>query len=105
LFEYPFSNVYPDTGICIGAANAMPVHKSPRTLTSLTDFILGLPNNDHNFTAGHNRLGLGYRDLLEHLRDKDPSYYYENVLIPRKFTLQDFIENKVKGEIAHGRAA
>jgi len=105
LFVYPFSNVYTHTGICIGAANSMPVHKSPRTLAALMDFILGLPNNDHNFSANDNRLGLGYRDLLEHLKDKDPSYYYENVLISRNFTLQDFIDNQVKGEYAHGRAA
>jgi hypothetical protein len=96
LYQYPFSNVYKDTGICIGSSNEMPVHKSPRTLAALADHILSLPNNDHNFSAANNNLGLGYRDLLEHLKDKDSAYYYENVLIPRDCTLQDFIENKVR---------
>jgi hypothetical protein len=96
LYEYPFSNVYTHTGICIGSSNEMPVHKSPKTLATLADRILVLPNNDHNFSAANNSLGLGYRDLLEHMKDKDSAYYYEHVLIPRNFTLQDFIENKVK---------
>jgi hypothetical protein len=95
LFEYPFSNVYNNSGICIGASNEMPVHKSPRTLSALTDFILSLPNNDHNFTAARNRPGLGYRDLMEHLKDKDAAYYYDRVLIPSRFTLSDFIENNI----------
>ena len=32
-----------------------------------------------------------YRDLLEHLKDKDSSYYYSDVLIPNGKTLKDFI--------------
>jgi hypothetical protein len=95
LFEYPFSNVYASSGICIGASNEMPVHKSPRTLSALPDFILSLPNNDHNFTAARNRLGLGYRALMEHLRDKDAAYYYDKVLLPSKYTLRDFIQNNI----------
>ena len=35
--------------------------------------------------------GLQYRDLLEHLKDKEPSYYYSDVLIPNEKTLKDFI--------------
>jgi hypothetical protein len=73
----------------------MPVHKTPRTLAALADYILALPNNDHNFTAANNRLGLGYRDLLEHLKGKGSDYYYQHVLIPRENTLQDFINNEV----------
>jgi hypothetical protein len=96
LFEYPFSNLYSNTGICIGAGNDMPVHKSLRSLAALPNHILTLPNNDHNFTRAHNRLNLGYRDLLEQLKDKTPEYYYENVLVPRNFTLQDFIDNNIR---------
>lgn len=43
----------------------------------------------------NNKLKLVYRDLLEHLKDKTPSYYYEHILIPSDMTLQDFIDNKV----------
>lgn len=95
VYEYPFSNVYSHTGICIGAANSMPRHKNLRTLAALPNFILGLPNSDHLFTPAHNKLKLGYRELLDHLTDKPPEYYYEKVLVPRKATLQDFIDNKI----------
>ena len=96
LYEYPFSNVYSHTGICVGAANDIPRHKSLRTLSALPNYILGLPNNDHNFSAANNKLRLGYRELMEHLRDKPPEYYYEKVLVPRNFTLQDFIDDKIR---------
>jgi hypothetical protein len=96
LYEYPFSNVYSHTGICIGAANSMPIHKSLRTLATLPNYILSLPNNDHMFNPKYNKLGLGYRELLDHLRDKPPEYYYEKVLVPRNGTLQDFIDNKIR---------
>ena len=33
-----------------------------------------------------------YRELLNHLKDKDPSYYYTDVLVPSGKTLKDFIE-------------
>ena len=29
--------------------------------------------------------------ILEHLKGKDPSYYYSDVLIPNEKTLKDFI--------------
>ena len=39
-----------------------------------------------------NRLKMGHRDLLEHLRDKDRRYYYDHVLVPMpNTTLKDFI--------------
>lgn len=50
-----------------------------------------MPNNDDNFDVRDNKLKLEYRDLLEHLKDKDPSYYYSDVLIPNGKTLKDFI--------------
>ncbi len=92
LFEYPFSNV---TGfrMCIGN-NVMPKCESLHTLSSLPYLILELPNNDDYFQTADNRLGMGYRELLEHLKDKEPSYYYEKVLVPGKYTLADFIRQK-----------
>jgi hypothetical protein len=93
VFEWPFSNVYANGGICIGAANSLPVYKDARTLSTLPYLILSLPNNDHNYSRGGNRLKLGYRELLDLLRDKDPSYYYGHVLIPQKGrTLKHFTE-------------
>ena len=40
----------------------------------------------------HNKLGLEYRELMEHLKDKDPSYYYTDILIPNGQTLRKFIQ-------------
>jgi len=97
LYLYPFSNVYDDGGICIGAANVLPLYKNIRPLGTLPYHILGLPNNDHQFAIRNNKQKLSYRDLLEHLKDKDPSYYYEHVLIPNGAVLQDFISEDKKG--------
>jgi hypothetical protein len=97
LYVYPFSNVYANSGICVGTANSLPVYKNIRTLGTLPYLILSLPNNDHNFSRTDNAPKLLYRDLLELLKNKEPSYYYEHILIPRNATLQDFIENKLGG--------
>lgn len=35
---------------------------------------------------------LCYRELMEHLKDKDPEYYYSDILIPKKETLGEFIQ-------------
>ena len=52
----------------------------------------GLPDNDDFYQERNNRLGMGHRDLLEHLRDKDRQYYYDQVLVPMPdTTLKDFI--------------
>ena len=91
MYRYPFSNVSGTRGaICIGA-NALPKYKTPHTLASLPAFLLSIPNGDHSFNALNNKLNLQYRDLLEHLKDKEPSYYYSDVLIPNEKTLKDFI--------------
>jgi hypothetical protein len=95
VYEWPFSNVFNDGRICTGAANSLPVHKTGRTLSSLPHFILALPNNDHNFNRGHNKMKLGYRELLDYMKDKEPSHYYEQVLIPKKAgTLGKFIDEQ-----------
>jgi len=97
LFVYPFSNVYENGDICVGAANSLPVYKNIRSLGTLPYHILGLPNNDHMFSRSNNRLKLSYRDLLELLKDKGPSYYYEHILLPRDEDLQMFIDDKLGG--------
>ncbi len=92
LFRWPFSNVS-GFHMCIGN-NVMPKCESLHTLSSLPYLILELPNNDDYFQTSDNRLGMGYRELLEHLQDREPSYYYEKVLVPGKYTLADFIRQK-----------
>ena len=91
MYRYTFSNVSGTRGdICMGA-NALPKYKTPHALASLPAFLLSIPNGDHSFSVLNNKLNLQYRDLLEHLKDKEPSYYYSDVLIPNKKTLKDFI--------------
>lgn len=98
LYVYPFSNVYDDSRICIGAANSLPLYKNLRTLGTLPYHILRLPNNDHMFSRCNNKQKLVYRDLLEHLKAKEASYYYEHVLIPMEASMQDFIDDNIKKE-------
>jgi hypothetical protein len=95
VYEWPFSNVFGDGRICTGAANSLPVYKTGRALSSLPYHILSLPNNDHCFNPGHNRLKLGYRELLDYMKDKEPPHWYEHVLIPKKAcTLEKFFDEK-----------
>ena len=91
MYRYPFSNVSGTRGdICIGA-NSLPKYKTPHILANLPALLLPIPNGDHSFSVLNNKLGLQYRDLLEHLKGEDPSYYYSDVLIPNGKTLKDFI--------------
>ena len=90
MFCYPFSNVSVFS-LCLGA-NPMPQIREIRQLSNLPYFILSLPDNDDHFTEKNNRLQLSRRDLMEHLRDKDRSYYYEHILTPMPGkTLKDFL--------------
>ena len=50
-----------------------------------------MPNNDDHYSPEANKPQLGYRDLLEHLKDKDSAYYYSDILITSGKTLKDFI--------------
>ena len=54
-------------------------------------YLLGLPDNDDYYSSENNRLGLTHGELLERLKDKDPSYYYTDILVKNGMTLQDFI--------------
>lgn len=90
MYYYPFSNVS-RFSMCTGA-NALPHIQSLQQLSSLPNYILSLPDNDDHFTQRNNRLGLGHRDLMEHLRDKDRQYYYDHVLVPMpNTTLKNFL--------------
>jgi len=91
MFIYPFSNVS-GFSLCTGG-NALPSVQSLSQLSNLPWHILALPNNNDNFNERNNALGLGHRELLEHLKTKPPAYYYERILIPMNKTLKDFINN------------
>ena len=92
-FFYPFSNVYAEGRICLGN-NALPAYKDPTRIFTLACFILRMPNNNDMFNPERNKLELGYRDLLEHLKDQDPACYDSDVLIPDGKTLKDFIDGR-----------
>ena len=89
MYIYPFSNVS-DTRLCIGN-NPLPKVQSLHTLGSLTYHILSMDNNNDHFNASNNKQKLEMRDLLELLKDKQQSYYYEHILTPSGKTLGDFI--------------
>ena len=91
MYTYPFSNVSNDFSLCTGG-NVLPAIKSPYSLSNMPDYILSLPDNDDYYNIRHNRLELGHRELMEHLADKSPEYYYSDVLIPSGKTLTDFYE-------------
>ena len=91
MFVYPFSNVSNDFSLCTGG-NVLPAIKSPYSLSNMPDYILSMPDNDDHFEPKNNRLHLGHRELMEHLADKTPEYYYSDVLIPSGKTLTDFYE-------------
>ena len=89
MFVYPFSNVNNNFSLCTGD-NELPAIKSPYSLSNMPDYILSLPDNDDYFNIKNNRLQLNHRELMEHLADKTPEYYYSDILIPSGKTLADF---------------
>lgn len=90
MFTYPFSNVS-GFSLCTGS-NTLPTIKSLHQLNGLPYFILKMPNNYDYYKEERTKLNLDYRSLLEHLKDKDSQYYYDNVLIDMGKTLGDFIK-------------
>lgn len=90
MFLYPFSNVG-GFSLCTGN-NVLPVYKKTSALVNLPRYLLQLSNNNDSFNPKNNKLHMPYRELLNHLQNKDPAYYYTDVLIPSGRTLKDFIE-------------
>lgn len=93
MYHYPFSNVSDSYHLCTGS-NPLPKCKSLHTLGSLPYYIIAMPNNNDHFSKNRNRPHLEMRDLLELLGDKDPDFYYSDILIPDKHTIMDFINAK-----------
>lgn len=90
MFFYPFSNVYGNERVCTGN-NVLPRYKKLSASKNFPRYLLGLPDNDDMFNSAHNQKGLDHKALLEHLKDKDPAYYYTDILVPNGRTLSDFI--------------
>jgi hypothetical protein len=91
MYSYPFSNVS-GFRLCTGN-NTFPKCGSVHTIASLPYFILSMPNNNDHFEPLHNKQKLEMRDLLELLKDKDQAFYYSDILISNRATLNDFIKN------------
>lgn len=89
MYHYPLSNVS-GFHLCTGN-NALPKCTSLHTLSSLPYYIMSMPNNNDYFKASNNMLHLEMRDLLELLKNKEPSFYYSDILIPNGAVLSDFI--------------
>ena len=90
MYYYPFSNVS-RFSLCTGS-NSLPNIQTLQSLRNLPEYILALPDNDDYYQESHNRLKLGHRDLLEHLKDKDRQYYYDSILVPMPgTTLENFL--------------
>ena len=92
MYYYPFSNVG-GFSLCVGN-NMLPIYKKPYALANLPGFLLRLPNNNDSYRQGNNKLSLPYRELLNHLKDKEPSYYYSDILVPNDKCLGDFVSGR-----------
>lgn len=93
MYRYPFSNVN-GFHLCTGN-NTLPKCQSLHTLGSLPYFILSMPNNNDHFSPNNNKQGFEMRDLMELMKDKEPEYYYSDILVPfENVTLDDFINNR-----------
>jgi hypothetical protein len=55
---------------------------------------MAMPNNNDYFKPTNNRAGLEMRDLLELMKDKEPAFYYSDVLKPNGAVLGDFINGR-----------
>lgn len=89
MYVYPFSNVS-GFQLCTGN-NVLPSYEPLRKIATLPFYLLSLPNNNDSYHKTDNKLGLDYRELLHHLKDKEPAYYYSDILLPNNKTLKDFI--------------
>lgn len=90
MFFYPFSNVFDGFRVCMGN-NVLPRYKNRMKIANFPSYLLGVPDNDDYYDTEHNRKHMTHGELLEHLKDKDPSYYYSDILVPSGNTLSDFV--------------
>ena len=89
LYKYPFSNVL-GFSMCTGG-NTFPKIKELRQLAGIPNYIFSMPDNNDRYSVENTKLNMEYRNLLEFMQNKDPNFYYTDVLIPSGKTLKDFI--------------
>ncbi|OQB13132.1 MAG: hypothetical protein BWY15_01931 [Firmicutes bacterium ADurb.Bin193] len=89
MYVYPFSNVS-GFSLCLGT-NRLPEINSLHQLSGVMHYIISMPNNNDRYNVRGTKLELEYRHLLETLKDKEPEYYYTDVLCESGKTLQNFI--------------
>lgn len=94
MYHYPFSNVHPDGRVCTGN-NIMPRYQRLTSLRYFPRYLLELPDNDDMYSRKKNQLALDHQELMDHLKDKPPAYYYSDILIPSGQTLMDFINGRI----------
>jgi hypothetical protein len=92
MYHYPLSNVS-GFHLCTGN-NTFPKCNSLHTLASLPYYIMAMPNNNDHFKPALNKPKLEMRDLLELMKDKEPAFYYSDVLMPNGAVLNDFINRR-----------
>lgn len=93
MYHYPFANVYDSGKVCSGN-NVLPRYRKQTALRNFPRYLLGIPDNDDLYDPAKNRLGLEHGALLEYLKDKNPGYYYTDILVPNGKTLDDFISGR-----------
>ncbi len=91
MYIYPFSNVS-GYRLCCGS-NKLPNIKSLHQLTGVMYFIMSMPNNNDHYRSERTKLETELRTVFELLKDKDPKYYYTDVLKESGKTLKDFVDN------------
>ena len=84
------ADVHPDGKVCTGN-NVLPRYKKLSAMKNFPRYLLGLPDNDDMFSRDKNKKQFNHQELLEHLKDKDPAYYYTDILVPNGRTLGEFI--------------
>lgn len=92
LYCCPFPNVN-GFSLCTGN-NTLSGYDSLWKTRSLVNRVLALPFADDFYQPGHTKLHCTARELFERLHDKDPSYYYSDVLISSGKTLANFIKTR-----------
>ena len=89
MYRCPFPNVN-GFHLCTGS-NQFTGYDTLWKLRSLPGRGISLPVGDDHHKPDCTKLNLSARDLFEHLKDKEPAYYYSSVLIPIGKAVTDFI--------------
>jgi len=90
LFRYPFSNVFSDTRVCLGANNIAQLDvENTSTIFRIPNLVLTLDNNNDAY-RGTNNTGLALRELLEKLQNEK---FNNDWLVPTNLTYDSWHNN------------